>query len=182
METACIRLRLMAHGFLQPPQNHKRKQWCLPMNLAGFIKCVFWFEAKPCSVVLSLFIPVFHSLYQLLKSELRAVRGLSHTNSTFISSQIYNQATNPPISLPRLLKKKGLHKGNLVIILSIPQMLFWMMDTCECLKRAQSCCFPNGRLLGKWTLTSMLPYEKQIHVRFDAICLRMISALKIWWF
>lgn len=70
------------------------------MNLAGFIKCVFWSEAKPCSVVLSLFIPAFHSLYQLPKSELRAVRGLSHTNSTFIFSQIYNQATTPPHLTP----------------------------------------------------------------------------------
>lgn len=84
------------YGYLQPPRHHKRKQKCLPINRAGFIKHVFWFEAKLCSVVLSLFIRVFHSLYQLSTSDLWALWGLSHTNSTFICSQIYNQATKPP--------------------------------------------------------------------------------------
>lgn len=40
------------------------------MNLAGFIKHVLWFEANPCSAVLSLFIPVFPSLYQPSESDL----------------------------------------------------------------------------------------------------------------
>lgn len=83
-------------GHLQPPRNHKRKQKCLPISCAGFIKYVFWFEAKVRSAVLSVFIPVFHSLYQLSPSDVGALRRLSHTNKAFICSQIYNQATKPP--------------------------------------------------------------------------------------
>lgn len=83
-------------GCLEPPPKHRRKQKCLPISCAGFIKYVFWLEAKVHWAVLSVFIPVFHSLYQLSPSDLWALWRLSHTNKTFICGQIYNQATNPP--------------------------------------------------------------------------------------
>lgn len=87
---------LIPCGYLQPPPNHRRKQQCLPISCAGFIKYVLWFKAKVHSAVLSVFIPVFHILYQLSPSDLWALRRLSHTNKAFIYSKIYNQATKPP--------------------------------------------------------------------------------------
>lgn len=112
----------------QPQRKHKS----LPISCAGFIKYVLWFEDKVCSDALSVFIPVFHSPYQLSPSDLWALRRLSHTNKAFICSQIYNQATKPPHptyleSELRLLQKKGLHKGIPVIILSPPSPRCWCM-------------------------------------------------------